>query len=143
MYLEIKAKIAKQSKDLKENETQFRLISNLTSDYLFSTRRNKDGEQETIWVAGAFEKITGYTVEEYKAIGGWRATLLEEDLEKDLEDFKKLEQNENVISEIRNYKKDGSIVWVRSYGHPIWDDKENRLEGIIGAVQDITESKLC
>jgi PAS domain S-box-containing protein len=133
----------KAEQRLKENETQFRLISNLTSDYLFSTRRNKEGEQETDWVAGAFEKITGYIVEEYKAIGGWRATLLEEDLEKDLEDFKKLEQNENVISEIRNYKKDGSIVWVRSYGHPIWDEKENRLDGIIGAVQDITESKLA
>jgi PAS domain S-box-containing protein len=30
---------------------------------------------------------------------------------------------------------------VRSYAHPVWDEDENRLAGIYGAVQDITERK--
>ncbi len=132
----------KVEKKLKESEEQFRLISDLTTDYLFSTRRDENGYQKMYWVAGAFEKITGYTVEEYNSIGGWRATLVKEDLEKDLEDFHKLERNEKVVSEIRNYHKDGSIIWVRSYAHPIWDENEKKLMGIIGAVQDITERKL-
>src|SRR5574338_42819 len=130
-------------KKLKESEEQFRLISDLTTDYLFSTRRDENGDQKMYWVAGAFEKITGYTVEEYNSIGGWRATLVKEDLEKDLEDFHKLERNEKVVSEIRNYHKDGRIIWVRSYAHTIWDDKEKKLIGIIGAVQDITDRKLA
>ncbi len=28
---------------------------------------------------------------------------------------------------------------MRSYAHPVWDDKQNRLVGIVGAVQDITK----
>jgi PAS domain S-box-containing protein len=52
-----------------------------------------------------------------------------------------LHANKKVISEIRIVHKDGSIRWVRTYAHPKWDDKNNRLSGIFGAVQDITEQK--
>ena len=31
--------------------------------------------------------------------------------------------------------------WVRVYAHPLWDSEQNRLSGIYGAVQDITEHK--
>jgi len=47
-----------------------------------------------------------------------------------------------VRSEIRTVHKDGSIRWMRTYAHPVWDDEKNQLVGIYGAVQDITEQKL-
>ncbi len=34
------------------------------------------------WVAGAFEKITGYTFEEYIAKGGWLGHLYPDDVGK-------------------------------------------------------------
>jgi signal transduction histidine kinase len=46
------------------------------------------------------------------------------------------------VTEVRHYKKNGDLRWARVYGHPIWDPKQNRLGGIVGAVQDITEQKL-
>jgi len=93
------------------------------------------------WVAGAFESITGYTYEEYVAGGGWLTHLHPDDREKDAQDMAKLRENQPVITEVRTYKKDSELSWVRVYGHPIWDEKQNRLVGIVGAVQDITGKK--
>ncbi len=131
----------RMEKTLKESEERFRLISNLTSDYIFSTKITDDGNIEPDWVMGAFKKITGYTIEEYKSIGGWQAVLHPDDSEKDFLDFQKLLNNEKVISEVRTYHKNGNIVWSRTYASPIWDDKAKKLIGIYGAVQDITEKK--
>ncbi|MDP3149601.1 MAG: PAS domain S-box protein [Ignavibacteria bacterium] len=134
----------KQAEDgLRASEERFRLISNLTSDYLFATKINEDGKVEFDWATGAFEKITGYTIEEYIAVGGWRAVVHPGDREKDLMDFQKLQRNEKVISEVRTIQKNGNVVWTRSYAHPIWDEKANRLAGIYGAAQDITQQKLA
>lgn len=129
--------------ELRQSEERFRLISNLTSDYVFATKIKEHGEVELDWVMGAFEKITGYTVAEYKAIGGWYAVVHPEDREKDLSDFNKLSNNEKVISVVRTIHKNGNIVWTRSYASPIWDEDENKLIGIYGAAQDITEQKLA
>lgn len=126
---------------LRTSEKRFQAISALTSDYLFATDIDENGNSKTTWVAGAFEKITGYTIDEYISIGGWRATLHNKDLEIDKQAFNKLLNNENAEVEVRTFHKDGHIVWVRSYGHPIWDYEKNRLVGIVGAVKDITNEK--
>jgi len=58
---------------LRESEERYRLISAIVSDYVFSSRVEDDGTLQLDWVAGAFEAITGYTLEEYRARGGWAA----------------------------------------------------------------------
>ena len=57
----------------RESEEKYRLISQVSSDYTFATEVHKDGSTSLSWVAGAFEKMTGYTYEEYVASGGWFA----------------------------------------------------------------------
>ena len=126
---------------LRENETRYRLISRVTSDYMFSTRLDADGKLALNWVAGAFERITGYTFEEYVAHGGWRAALHPDDLTVDDRDMEKLCANQPVIAEVRTLTKSGKTVWVRVYAHPVWDAERKELVGIHGAVQDITERK--
>jgi PAS domain S-box-containing protein len=126
---------------LRESEERYRLISTVTSDYMFTTIVPPERNLDLNWVAGAFEIITGYTIEEYKAIGGWRATIFKDDIEKDRNDFAKLLANEQVISEIRIVRKDGEVIWVKVYAHPVWDKEKNELHGIYGAVQDISERK--
>ena len=127
---------------LRESEERYRLISTITSDYMFSTMVNGGGNLEVTWIAGAFEQISGYSVEEYKAIGGWRAILHPDDIAKDMEDMANLHENKQVITEIRTIKKSGEIVWVKVYAHPVWDGNKNCLVGVYGAVQDISERKL-
>lgn len=126
---------------LRENEKRFRLISNVASDYMFSSFLGNDGTLKLNWVAGAFEQITGYSLDEYIKIGGWRATIHPDDIIKDELDIETLQQNKKLGREIRTYAKSGKIVWVRVYAHPDWDPIEQKLVGIYGAVQDITKRK--
>jgi chemotaxis family two-component system sensor kinase Cph1 len=126
---------------LAESEERYRLISQIISDYTFSTRLNPDGTLFHHWVAGAFERITGYSYEEYMARGGWIAALHPDDREQDARDMQALRRNEKVVTEVRTIMKSGEVRWVRVWGHPVWDPVRNQLVGIYGAVQDITERK--
>ena len=128
-------------KKLYESEERYRLISTVSSDYMFSTIIHTDGTLELDWVAGAFEKITGYSFSEYKAIGGWWAIVHPDDVDKDKKDLADLYRNKKVVTEIRTVKKDGEVIWVRIYAQPIWDESINCLASIYGAVQDINERK--
>ncbi len=127
---------------LAESEEKYRLISEVMSDYTFSTKLNAEGKLALNWVAGAFEAITGYEFREYVARGGWVAALHPEDVEQDARDMEQLRLNKDVITEVRTFKKGGELRWVRVYGHPVWDAERQQLVGIYGAVQDITDRKL-
>jgi chemotaxis family two-component system sensor kinase Cph1 len=126
---------------LAESEEKYRLISEVISDYTFSTKLNAEGRLFLNWVAGAFEKITGYAYEEYVARGGWLAALHPDDVEQDARDMEALHQNRDVVTEVRTFTKSGELRWVRVYGHPVWDPARQQLVGIYGAVQDITDRK--
>jgi PAS domain S-box-containing protein len=123
------------------NEERFRLISSVTSDYMYESKITEDGKAELVWEFGAFESITGYKPEEFIANGGFRATIHPDDLQIDDKDFKNLQRNQKVISELRTITKNGEVVWIRVYAYPVWDIESNKLKGIYGAVQDITERK--
>ena len=123
------------------SEARYRLISQVSSNYTFSTELDSQGKMRLNWVAGALEKITGYTFDDYVANGGWLAHLYPEDVEKDVQALEKLKNNQHVVHDIRTYTKDRSVQWVRVYAHPVWDEKKHCLTGIVGAVQNITEQK--
>ncbi|MBV6397064.1 MAG: Adaptive-response sensory-kinase SasA [Anaerolineales bacterium] len=125
----------------RRSEERYRLISRVSSDYVFSSREDAHGILQLEWVAGAFETITGYTYEEYVANGGWRAHIHPDDLAKDLADTNTIKTNQPVVTEIRFRRKDRSLRWARVYAHPVWDEAARRVTGIVGAVQDITEQK--
>ena len=127
---------------LAESEEKYRLISEVISDYTFSSALNSEGKLFLNWVAGAFETITGYNYPEYVARGGWPAALHPDDVEQDARDMEQLHQNKDVITEVRTFTKTGELRWVRVYGHPVWDAERQQLVGIYGAVQDVTERKL-
>ena len=126
---------------LRASQERYRLISTVSSDYMFSSLPDASGKLSLNWVAGAFEAITGYKYEEYVAHGGWRAALYPDDLAVDDRDMAKLRLNQKVISEVRTITKTGKVIWVRVYAQPICASESKELIGIHGAVQDITESK--
>jgi PAS domain S-box-containing protein len=123
------------------SEEKYRLISQVSSDYTFSTTLDSNGHMHLDWVAGAFEKITGYSTEEYVSSGGWLGHLYPDDAEKDVQDMAMLKDNQPVVTEVRTYTKARELRWVRVYAHPVWDQEEDRLAGIVGAVQDITDQR--
>ncbi|MBL7969274.1 MAG: PAS domain S-box protein [Prolixibacteraceae bacterium] len=128
---------------LKQSEEKYRLISSVSTDYTFSTTVLPDGSLIIDWVAGAFESISGYTLQKFKELGGWRATVHPDDFHIDDLDLARLRNNEDTQSQIRTINKNGEIVWVQVFAHPVWDDKKNCLQRIYGAVRDITHQKLA
>ncbi len=127
--------------NLGEIQARYRLIVSLISDYVYYTRWDSEHDLQPMWIEGAFESITGFTPGESEVQGGWRALLHPDDYGQDELDMAELRANRKVVTEVRIIRKDGKIRWVRSYAHPIWDEKRNQLGGIYGAVQDITEQK--
>ncbi|HEU0293879.1 MAG TPA: GAF domain-containing protein [Anaerolineales bacterium] len=125
------------------SEARYRLISQLSSNYTFSTEVDEQGNMRLNWVAGALEKISGYTFDDYVAHGGWLAHLHPDDVEKDRQALEKLKTNQRVIHDIRTFNKDRQVQWVRVYAHPVWDEARKRLTGIVGAVHDIAEQKMA
>ncbi len=130
-------------KRARSSEERYKLISSITSDYTFAAEVDNQGNVKLSWVAGAFEAMTGYTYEEYVESGGWLAHLHPDDVEKDSRDMSTLHSNQKVETELRTFTKSGEMHWVRSYAHPIWNIEKNHLAGIVGAVQDVTSSKLA
>jgi PAS domain S-box-containing protein len=125
----------------RRSEERYRLISEVSSDYTFSSIVDAEGRVRQDWVAGAFERMTGYTFEEFMARGGWRAALHPDDHARDDRDLAELQANRPVVTELRTITRGGEVRFVRVYGHPVWSEAEGRLTGIYGAVQDITERK--
>lgn len=123
------------------SEERYRLISEVTSDYTFSTEFDAQGNISGFWAGGAFQKITGYTVDEYLKMGNWRSRLHPDDFEKDAKNALDLRNNQPIVSDMRLFRKDGDLRWIRVYANPIWNDVENRLARVVGAVQDITDQK--
>ncbi|MFN8413358.1 MAG: PAS domain S-box protein [Anaerolineales bacterium] len=123
------------------SEERYKLISRVSSDYVFETIIDENTNNNLSWVGGAFEKMTGYTYEEYQAAGSWVAHVHPEDREQDEKDMAALSSNQDIKSDIRTITKNGDIRWERISAHPIWDYEKNKLAGIVGAVQDVTETK--
>jgi PAS domain S-box-containing protein len=131
----------KAEEDLRLSEERYRIISGLTSDYIFQNQVNEKGNTKERWIAGSFREITGYTFDEYKKPDAWRTILHPDDVAIEKGAFGKLKKNQKATIEVRIKHKSGRIIWVRSSIFPIWDYEKNRLTGIMGAVKDITKEK--
>ena len=127
--------------ELRKSEERYQSVSELTSDYSYAYRVEPDGELILEWVTGALKRLTGFTREEVRARGGWESLIYPEDMSIPLGQLKSLLTNQPKTVEYRITDKAGKIRWMRDYAKPIWDEKENRLKRIYGAVQEFTEQK--
>ncbi len=125
----------------RRSEERYQIISELISDYAYAFRVEADGTLNREWIAGGFEKITGFTPEESSARGGWRTLIYPPDLPIALKMRENLLSGKADVSEFRILRKDGRIRWLRDHAYPLWDDRLGRVVRIYGAAQDITDHK--
>lgn len=128
-------------RQVEESREHYRIISGLSSDWAYSIRVEPDNRLVNEWVTEAFTRSTGYTPEELEELGGWIEVVLAEDRHLQQERYAKLFSGETVVSELRIRAKNGEVRWIRDYGRPEWDGKQNRVVRIYGAAQDITERR--
>ncbi len=126
---------------LKESEERYRLFSLLASDYVYSAVLQEDGTFRTEWASPAFERVTGYTIDELNSEHGWTAIIDPDDLNRLNDSIQMIRSGLSAIIEYRIKTKDGKIKWLRDYIHPIVGPESNAVLLYTGGVQDITERK--
>ena len=122
---------------VKESEAKFRTIFEIAS---LGIGQVNPSNGEIMLVNSYYENITGYSVDELLKMKFSELTH-PDDVEKDLELFKKAARGEgNYNNEKRYIKKDGSIVWVRIHLAFIRD--ENGIpKRTVAICEDITNRK--
>lgn len=121
-----------------ERETHYRMVSELVSDYAYALTVGPNGAAHIEWATNAFERITGFTVEDIIARGGWMTLIHPDDQALIEQSYQKLLNNQPDVCESRIMARDGSIHWVRNHNRPVWDAAQGRVVRIYGAAQDIT-----
>ncbi len=125
---------------LRESETRYRVISQLTAHQAYSMRIASDGSFVRDWAMSEMSGITGYTPAELDAVN-WVGVVYDEDRPIFQQRRQRLLAGQQDVAEFRVVAKDGRIRWVRDYSLPIWDDQQQRVVRVFGASRDITEQK--
>ncbi|HSL29045.1 MAG TPA: PAS domain S-box protein [Anaerolineales bacterium] len=128
-------------KVLQESEARYRIVSELTSDYAYSDRVEPDGSIIPEWFTDSFTRITGYTLEETKSGDFWQKLIHPDDGPILMRHIQKILSGQPDSEEMRVLTKNGEVRWLRDFANPVWDEAEERITSLYGAVQDITESK--
>ena len=128
-------------KVLLESEQRYRTLAELTSDFAYSFRVERDGTMRGTWVSDAFVRIFGLSLAEIDARGGWHTLVIPEDLPIAFAHAARVIGRNTDVCEMRFMTKSGRVVWICDHARPVWDEGEGRVVGIDGAAQDITERK--
>lgn len=127
---------------LVENETRYRIISQLSSDYAFSATLADDNVIRTDWMFGAFERITGFPPEEMASNEQWLRLIHPADRPQFMQAMQDLiEQRQPSEAEFRIIRRSGEVRHLRTRYHPVADPQDARLARIYGTAEDITARK--
>jgi PAS domain S-box-containing protein len=145
--------LTRSQEALQASEARYRMISELGSDGAYAYRFGPEGELNREWVTEAMTRITGFTLDELDARGGWLSMLHPDDRSLIQQRVETLRSGQSDVSEYRIITKAGETRWLRDYSRPVWDGVQpaaptpdgtsgragTRVVGFYGAAQDITE----
>ncbi len=128
---------------LAQSEERHRAAAELTSDYAYAFRVEANGELINEWVTGSFVYITGFTMAELEAQGGWSRLVHPDDMTIAHRRRDAVLSGQARLSEFRIITKDGQVRWIQDHARPVWDEAQGRTVRIYGAALDITDQKLA
>ncbi|WP_085120596.1 PAS-domain containing protein [Tistlia consotensis] len=129
---------------LRQNELRYRLISEMTSDLLYSFRIEEDGTPVAEWSAGSVGNVALDLLDHGVPGSAWNrliGVIHPDDRELSEERHRRLFAGEQSVDELRVLLPDGRVLWVRVHCRPEVDPETGRTVRIIGAAQDITERR--
>lgn len=144
--LQLKLQIAERDKAyqlLQEKEEQSGHISSTIFDVSYSCELDQDGNSSIIWMTGAVQRITGYSIDEIIALKCWGKLVLNEDTNLFRKHVVDLAPGTSSSCELRLRHKNGSVVWVESFAECYSGRGLTDLAKFYGALVDITERKLA
>jgi PAS domain S-box-containing protein len=126
---------------LKKSEERYKLISGTTTDFLFSCSRPAGGTYSIEWMAGAVERITGFTIDELRAMGCWRCLVDPEDYPVFDDSVINLPPGTSRTCILRIHAKDGTIRWLEVNTTNLPGTLSSLPEQVFGGCRDITGRK--
>lgn len=127
---------------LERSEERYRIVTELTSDLVYSFNVDADGSMRADWFAGRLtSELKKPELGSVRRYGYWRSMVHPEDRQVLRERVARLAGGESSIDEFRVIALDGSVRWVRAYGKPERDGADGRVVRIIAAAQDITDQR--
>jgi diguanylate cyclase (GGDEF)-like protein/PAS domain S-box-containing protein len=138
---ELEAQVDATMEDLSQREARFRAVSELTSDYAFGWTITPEQQIMSDWSTDAIKSVTGYAREEFEA--HWREIVVPEDHGIYEQRLRRTLANETNEAEFRILcKGTDDVRWLKAYTRPIWSDREKRVVGAVGAIQDVTKKRI-
>jgi PAS domain S-box-containing protein len=136
-----RAQLAREKAALRQSEARYRIVSELTSDFMYSVRVEPDGTLVPEWNAGNLNRTTGYTLQELAEARFSSALIHPDDLPAYNQHMQTTLSGTPDVAEFRLITKGGQVRWALNYARPVWDEKQQRVVRLYGAAQDITERK--
>ena len=126
---------------LKESEWRTRIVSELTTDYIFVVDVDPSGILKFRWASDNLFRITGRTIEEVETSDVWGSIIHPDDRSRFFGFINQILSTAEVGElECRAFLKHGEERWVRIFARPqVGEGKSVTI--IVGAIQDITERK--
>ena len=131
----------KTEEELRASEEKHRIISGISTDVVFSCLKMGEGSFAISWMAGATEKVFGYSAKEMMDEGCWKFVVQPQDLPTFEEKVTDLKPGQSSVCELRITQKDGSTRWLRVFSHVVEDMGNPENHRLFGACEDITERK--
>ncbi len=123
---------------LRQSEERYRLVSEASSDYVYSLKVEPDGTLTCEWITDPFSRITGFEAADINS-GGWERLCHPEDLAIAKQHLESLLAGQSGSIDVRIVTKDKRVRWIRVHEQPVFSHEQPpRVERIYGAAQDIT-----
>ncbi|MCC7221292.1 MAG: EAL domain-containing protein [Candidatus Contendobacter sp.] len=141
IYWDITARIQTEQA-LLLSENRYRVLSELTSDYVYSCMLGPGQSAYRLeWMGGAFERIAGYSIDEIKQQGCWLMIVHPEDRPRIERSLLEIAPGQNLDCEFRLLRPDGEIRWIHDISRCEVHETQPGHYRLYGAAQDITERK--
>lgn len=132
-----------ESKALQEAEERFRILAELTSDFVYLVHVEQEGRRfRNLWLNESFEKVFGRSQAELRRIH-WREFVHPDDQYLILERIAVLLAGQTFRGEARVRGRDGHYRWLADHARPLLDPATGRVEKVIGVLKDVTDRKLA
>jgi PAS domain S-box-containing protein len=127
---------------IRSSEEKYRLISSLTSDYIFRLIVQENGKVRMDMVSDNFPALTGRRPEDINTPELWAKIIHPDDLGKLMAKLNLLvSAGGDVDIECRSFTKDGGLRWVQVMAHAVKSARKEKTTTIVGAVKDVTIRK--
>ena len=124
-----------------DHDERYRIFTEMVADLTYVMVPDEKRGMILEYASEGLEKVTGYSPEEFVAIGGWKAIVPPDHLPRFADIIVRLLGGEPTLSEGPIIAKSGEVRFLRSWSLPILDPETGGVVRIYGAGQDVTDAK--